>query len=205
MRYIHDPQAITRHSMLRVQAYLKNIAMPDDIRPVAGRIIHACGTPAIARKLVWHGSPALAAQHALQQGAVILSDSRMSAVGIDRKVLPADNKILCWIDDVNVAAQAKKLGETRSAMAVEQWRPHLSEAVVVIGNAPTALFRLLEIMKSEGLLPAAIFAFPVGFIGAAQSKRLLIKTVENVPYITLPGQRGGSAIAAAAINAVCRM
>ncbi len=203
MPYIHDPVAIHRRSIQWIRARLTGrYDMPVDILAVVARLVQACGMLSIARSIAWHDDIVVRAKKALAHGCTILSDAKMSAAGIHRPSLIAKNPIICLIDDPSVADEAKRRNETRSAIAVEHWRPHLAGSVVVIGNAPTALFRLLEIIERENIYPAAIFAFPVGFVGAAASKRKLIKSPLAVPYMTLAGRRGGSALAAASINAV---
>jgi precorrin-8X/cobalt-precorrin-8 methylmutase len=138
----------------------------------------------------------------LAKGAPIIADARMIAEGITRAFLPKENEVLCPLQEPYVAARAQELGTTRSAAAVDLWRPRLEGAVVAIGNAPTALFRLLEVLAEGAPRPAAILAFPVGFIGAAESKEALIGAGTDVPYVTLRGRRGGSALATAAVNAL---
>ena len=169
------------------------------------RLVHACGRPEIVKPLRWSGDPLSAAHEALNSGAPILADASMVAAGIMRAALPRNNPIVCTIADDSTHAAAKRGATTRSSAAVELWLPRLAGAVIAIGNAPTALFRLLELLEQpETPRPAAIFAFPVGFIGAAESKQALIEAELDVPYMALAGREGGSAFAAAAINAVTR-
>jgi precorrin-8X/cobalt-precorrin-8 methylmutase len=143
-----------------------------------------------------------AGRTALERGAPILCDGRMTAEGITRARLPADNAVLCTLGDRRVPGLAEQLGNTRTAAALELWREHLAGAVVVIGNAPTALFRLLEMLDEGTPRPALILGFPVGFVGAAESKAALAEDSRGVPFVTLRGRRGGSAMAAAAVNAL---
>ena len=201
MDYLRDPQAITRRSFEIVRAECDLSGLPDDVGEIALRLVHACGMPDILGDLVWHPDVARAARSALAGGAPVLADCRMVAEGVTRKRLPAENTVLATLDDPAVPDLAQAQSTTRSAAALEFWRPHLAGAVVAIGNAPTALFRLLEILDEDVEPPAAILAFPVGFVGAAESKQALIEADLPVPYITLRGRRGGSALAAAAVNA----
>jgi precorrin isomerase len=158
--------------------------------------------PDIVADLAFTPDLAERARTALGVGAPLLCDSAMVAAGILRTRLPATNAIICTLDDPRVVDLAKRLKTTRSAAAVELWRNHLAGAVAAIGNAPTALFHLIAMVEQGAPQPAAILAFPVGFVGAAESKQALIETALGVPYITLKGRRGGSAMAAAAVNAL---
>ena len=200
--YIRDPAEIYRRSFDAVRAESDLSAIPASLEDVAVRLIHACGMPDIAGDLAWEGDPAGAARRALANGAPILVDARMVAEGIIADRLPAEALIRCPLAESGVADRARRQGTTRSAAAVDLWVPHLQGAVVAIGNAPTALFRLLELLVEGGARPAAILAFPVGFIGAAESKQALIDLSLGVPFLTLRGRRGGSAMAAAAVNAL---
>jgi len=168
---------------------------------MARRMIHACGMTDLVDDLAWGGDPAQAARTALAGDAPILTDAQMVASGIIRARLPKA-EIVCIIAEDAVAETANRLRTTRSAAAIELWRDRLQDAIVAIGNAPTALFHLLDMIEAGGPRPAAIFAFPVGFVGAAESKQALIDAKLGIPYVTLRGRRGGSAIAAAAINAL---
>jgi precorrin-8X/cobalt-precorrin-8 methylmutase len=158
--------------------------------------------PEIVADLAWSAEVAPAARHALAAGAPIIADCRMVADGVTRSRLPAQNAVICPLEDQAVPRLAREKETTRSAAAVELWQPHLAGAVVAIGNAPTALFRLLELLLEGAPRPAAILGFPVGFVGAAESKEALIDTAHGVPFLTLRGRRGGSALAAAAVNAL---
>jgi precorrin isomerase len=164
-------------------------------------MIHACGMTDLAVDLAWHGDPAAAARAALAAGAPILCDAQMTAAGIIRARF-SGQEIICLLNDERVPEIARDLDTTRSAAQIELWRDLLTGAVVVIGNAPTALFHLMALIEAGGPKPAALFAFPVGFVGARESKDDLIAANLDVPYLTLRGRRGGSAIAAAAINAL---
>jgi precorrin-8X/cobalt-precorrin-8 methylmutase len=202
MEYLRDPAEITRRSFAIVQAEADLAALPPALAPVAVRLVHACGMPDIVADLAWHPDVAAAGRAALTAGAPVLADCRMVADGVTRARLPADNPVICTLDDPEVPALARHLGTTRSAAAVELWGDRLAGALVAIGNAPTALFRLIELLAEGAPRPAAILAFPVGFVGAAESKEALIAADLGVPYLTLRGRRGGSALAAAAVNAL---
>ena len=199
--YIKDPAEIYRQSFATIEAEAKLSSLPRWLQPVARRMIHACGMTDLAADLAWSGDPAEAARTALASGAPILCDAQMTAAGIIRARLDGQ-EILCLLNDARVPEIARDLDTTRSAAQIELWRDHLAGAVVVIGNAPTALFHLMELIEAGGPKPAALFAFPVGFVGARESKDDLIAANLDVPYLTLRGRRGGSAIAAAAINAL---
>ncbi len=200
--YLRDPAAITDASFAIIEREAGLHRLPPGLRPVAARIVHACGMVEVAADLAWQGEPWTAAREALLSGAPILVDSRMVAAGITRRRLPAGNAVICTLEDPTVPGLARTLSTTRSAAAVELWRPHLAGAVVVFGNAPTALFHLLERLCQWPERPAAILAFPVGFVGAGESKAALLESEAGAPCLTLPGRRGGSAMAAAAVNAL---
>jgi precorrin-8X/cobalt-precorrin-8 methylmutase len=198
--YLRDPSEISRRSaaLIRAEAALERFPRP--LRRLALRLAQAAGDTAILDGLAWSRGAVGAAQRALVAGAPILVDTTMVAAGIGRARLPAGNEIVCTLHHPTVAALAATHGTTRSAAAVELWRPQLDGAVVVIGNAPTALFHLLEIIAAERSKPALILGFPVGFVGAAEAKRALADFRPRIAFITLHGRRGGSALAAAAIN-----
>lgn len=199
--YIQDGAAIYARSfaIIRSEADLKAFS-PDEER-VAVRIIHACGMVEVARDIAFSSTLAAVGQQALRDGAPILCDAKMVANGVTRARLPANNDVICSLDDARVPGLARDLGTTRSAAAMELWRPHLAGAVVVIGNAPTALFRLLEMLDAGAPLPAAVIGMPVGFVGAAESKDALAAD-GRVPFAIVRGRKGGSAMAAAAVNAL---
>lgn len=199
--YIRDPQEIYRTSFETIRAEAELDDLPDDIAGVAVRLIHACGMPDIVEDLAYTETVVADARKALAAGAPILVDSEMVGSGIIQSRLAADNSVLCSLHMPGIAEQAKANATTRSATAVDRWRDSLGGSVITIGNAPTALFRLLELLAEDVSKPAAIFAFPVGFVGAAESKDALIDAAP-APYLTLRGRRGGSAMAAAAINAL---
>ena len=203
--YLRDPKEIYRQSFstIRREADLSNFT--EDIANIAVRLIHACGMTDIVNDIIYSPDAASSAREALKQGAPVLCDARMVAEGIISSRLPANNEVLCWNKHPECAPLANKMGTTLSAAAVEFWRPQLAGAVVAVGNAPTTLFRLLEVLLEGVEPPAVIFGFPVGFVGAAESKELLVNQCrESIPFMTLSGRRGGSAIAAAAVNAVAK-
>ena len=202
--YIRDPAEIYEKSFALVRAEADLSGLDDADAAVAVRLIHACGLPAIAADLVFGAGAVAAGRGALAGGAPVLVDSEMVAHGIIRGRLPAANEIVCTLNDDGVRRAAANAGTTRSAAAVELWRDRLDGAVVAIGNAPTALFRLLELLAPGAPVPALICGFPVGFVGAAESKDALIQCASEwgVPFITLKGRPGGSALAAACVNAL---
>ncbi|MBT4889445.1 MAG: precorrin-8X methylmutase [Rhodospirillales bacterium] len=200
--YIQDPQVIYDKSFATVRAEANLSQLPDTLHDVAIRLIHSCGMTDLPDDLAWDGDVAGAGRQALQSGAPILVDAMMVRHGIIDRNLPANNKIICTLNDDGVADTAKAQGTTRSAISVEHWQDHLAGAVVCIGNAPTALFRLLELLSEGAPKPAVILGFPVGFVGAAESKDALIEDAQDIPFLTVRGRRGGSAIAAASVNAL---
>ena len=200
--YVRDPREIYRHSFAAIRSEIQLENLPADIEPLVVRLIHACGMTDIVDDLMFHPELTRAATGALRSGAPILVDAKMVADGIIRDRLPADNRVICTLHAPVVPHAAAANGTTRSAAAVDLWRSHLAGAVVAVGNAPTALFRLLEMIDEGAEPPAAILAFPVGFVGAAESKEALIDHEAGIPYVTLRGRRGGSALAAAAVNAL---
>ena len=203
MAYLREPELIYQQSFTAIRKEADLSHFPQDIANIVVRMIHSCGMTDIAQNIVYTISAASAGKTALIQGAPVLCDSRMVCEGVIRAKLPAENEVLCWNNCPESAVLAKKLGTTRSAAAVELWRPKLAGAVVAVGNAPTALFRLLEVLEEGVDPPAVIFGLPVGFVGAAESKELLVKQCkESVQFLTLNGRRGGSAMAAAAVNAL---
>ena len=201
--YVRDPETIYRLSSELVAAATDVGGLPADLAPLAHRLVHACGMPDIVGDLRWHGSPVDTAGRALRNGACVLADCEMVANGIIRSRLPVANTVRCSLNDPRTREIRRRERTTRSAAAVELWREHLPGSVVAIGNAPTALFRLIEMLTdAPELRPAAILAFPVGFVGAAESKRALVEAGLDIPFVTLLGRRGGSALAAAAVNAL---
>ena len=200
--YTRDPQAIYRQSFERVRAATDLTGLTPELAEVAVRLVHACAMPDIVSELAWHGDPVSAGREALCAGAPVLCDCEMLRAGIIRARLPTENAVLCTLGDTVVPTLAEQAKTTRSAAAVELWRGHIEGAVVAIGNAPTALFRLLELLLEDYPRPALILAFPVGFVGAVESKDALIAAELDIPFLTLRGRRGGSALAAAAVNAL---
>ena len=200
--YLRDPDEIYRRSFALVREKADLSRFPAALRPLAIRLAHAAGDVLILDDLAWSRGVATAAHRALAAGAPVLVDSAMVAAGIARDRLPANNEIICTLGDPETPALAARLATTRSAAAVELWRPHLAGAVVAIGNAPTALFHLLEMLAAGADRPAVILGFPVGFVGAAEAKEALIGFGTGLAYVTLRGRRGGSALAAAAVNAL---
>ncbi|MTW21229.1 precorrin-8X methylmutase [Allochromatium palmeri] len=204
IEYNRDAHDIYRQSFAIIRAEADLSRIPADLEALAVRVIHACGMPEVAADLEFSPGAGAAGGAALESGAAILCDSRMVAEGITRARMPADNPIVCTLHDPSVPALARELGNTRTAAALELWRPHLAGSIVVVGNAPTALFRLLELLDEGAPKPALILGFPVGFVGAVESKDALAADSRGVPFVTLRGRRGGSAMAAAAVNALGR-
>ena len=200
--YIRDGQEIYRQSFATIRAEADLSAIPADLEKLAVRLIHACGMVDAVQDLRFSPGAGAAGRAALANGAPILCDARMVAEGITRARLPANNAVICALNEADVPQLARELGNTRSAAALEHWREHLEGSVVVIGNAPTALFYLLEMLDAGAPKPALILGMPVGFIGAAESKDMLAADSRGVPYVIVRGRRGGSAMAAAAVNAL---
>ncbi|MDZ5645619.1 precorrin-8X methylmutase [Nitrospirillum sp. BR 11828] len=200
--YIRDGAAIYARSFAIIREEARLDHLPEDLRAVAVRIIHAAGLVETADHLLFSPDVGTAARAALRAGAPILCDAQMVAHGVTRARLPANNAVICTLTDPAVPTLASELGTTRSAAALELWRPHLAGSVVAIGNAPTALFHLLEMIAAGAPQPAAILGFPVGFVGAAESKEALAANPWGLPYLAVAGRRGGSAMAAAAVNAL---
>ena len=199
--YLRAPGAILKRSMEIARAEAQCDAVPDDLLGLALRLVHASGDPGLPRLLRTGGSPTTAMARALAAGATVLADAQMVAHGIDRARLKGA-RVLCTLGIGTVRAAAERAGETRSAAAVELWRPWLAGAVVAIGTAPTALFRLLEGLAAGWPRPALIIGLPVGAVGAAEAKQALVDHAGAIPYVTLSGRAGGSALAAAAVNAL---
>lgn len=204
MEYIKNGEEIYRKSFAIIRAETNWENLPDDLAHVAVRLIHSCGMTDITKDLEASPDAVKIGRNALAGGAAILCDSQMVANGITKARLPKNNPIICTLNHPEVTELARQINNTRSAAALELWRPHLAGAVVAIGNAPTALFRLLELLDQNVDKPALILGFPVGFVGAAESKIELAINSRGVPFITLHGRRGGSAIAAAAVNALAK-
>ena len=200
--YIRDGQEIYRQSFATIRAEADLSAIPADLEKLAVRLIHACGMVDVVQDLRFSPGAVAAGRAALAKGAPILCDARMVAEGITRARLPANNPVICTLNEADVPQLARDLGNTRSAAALEHWREYMEGSVVVIGNAPTALFYLLEMLDAGAPKPALILGFPVGFVGAMESKDALAADSRGVPYVIVRGRRGGSAMAAAAVNAL---
>jgi len=199
--YIKDGAEIYRRSFATIRAEADLARFAPDQATVVVRMIHACGMVELADDIEFSPTFVSAAKAALQRGAPILCDANMVAYGVTRARLPANNAVICTLTEPQVAALADKLGNTRSAAAMELWRNQIAGAIVAIGNAPTSLFHLLDMMDRGAGLPAAILGIPVGFIGAAESKEALMLET-RVPWLVVRGRKGGSAMCAAAINAL---
>ena len=202
--YIRDGTAIYERSFAIIRAEADLSRFTPEQADVAVRMIHACGRVDAAETIAFSSDLVPAARHALKQGAPIFCDAQMVAHGVTRARLPADNDVICSLRDERVPALAAELGTTRSAAALELWRDRLAGSVVAIGNAPTALFHLLEMLAAGAPKPAAILGIPVGFVGAAESKDALAANRLGVPYVVVRGRMGGSAMTAAAINALAK-
>ncbi|ALA17599.1 MULTISPECIES: precorrin-8X methylmutase [unclassified Chelatococcus] len=199
--YERDGAAIYRASFAIIRAEADLARFSGAAERVVVRMIHACGMTDLPQDVDMSAGFAEAAAAALRRGAPILCDARMVANGITRARLPAGNEVVCTLDDPRVPALAEKIGNTRTAAAMELWRARLAGSLVVVGNAPTALFHLLEMLDEGAPLPAAVIGIPVGFVGAAESKAVLAAD-GRVPHLVVHGRRGGSAMAAAAVNAL---
>ncbi len=202
--YLRDGAAIYQRSFAIIRAEADLSAFSAEEADVVVRMIHACGVVEAAANIVFGGNLVAAARGALAAGAPILCDAEMVAHGVTRARLPASNEVICTLNDARVAALAKQHATTRSAAAIELWGDRVSGAVVAIGNAPTALFHLLDLIDSGAPKPAAILGIPVGFVGAAESKAALAANSRGVPFLTVRGRMGGSAMTAAAVNALAR-
>lgn len=199
--YLRDGAEIYRNSFSIIRAEADLLRFEGHAEKVVVRIIHACGMVEIASDIVMSEDFATAGRSALLAGAPILCDANMVAHGVTRSRLPANNEVICTLADPAVAGLARRMDTTRSAAALELWRPRLGGSVVAIGNAPTSLFRLIEMLEQGAPCPAAIIGIPVGFVGAAESKEAL-RALAPCPYLIVAGRKGGSAMTAAAINAL---
>ncbi|AKT52079.1 precorrin-8X methylmutase [Arsenicicoccus sp. oral taxon 190] len=200
--YIKDGAEIYRQSFATIRREARLDHLPEDVAYVAVRMIHASGQVDLVDDIVYSPTVIQRARAALQAGAPILCDAQMVASGVTRKRLPADNEVLCLLNDPRVPGLAAELGTTRSAAALELWGDRLDGAVVAIGNAPTALFHLLDMLEHTEIRPAAVVGIPVGFIGAAESKEALAANTLGLDYLVVHGRRGGSAITCGALNAI---
>jgi len=199
--YLRDGTEIYRRSFATIRAEADLSRFAGTAERIVVRMIHACGMADLTQDVELSPDFPAAGEAALKTGSLVLCDSRMVMHGVTRARLPAGNDVICTLDDPRVPGLARALGNTRSAAAVGLWRERLGDAVVVIGNAPTALFRLLEILDEGAPLPAAVIGVPVGFVGAAEAKLALAQD-RRVPFLVVHGRRGGSAIAEAAVNAL---
>ncbi|WP_248817943.1 precorrin-8X methylmutase [Frankia sp. AgB32] len=200
--YIRDGAEIYRRSFATIRAEARLDGLPADVARVAVRMIHSCGMVDLVDDLAFSPGAVAAARAALLAGAPVLCDAQMVAAGVTRRRLPADNDVLCLLGDPRVPGLAAERATTRSAAAVDLWADRLAGSVVAIGNAPPALFRLLELVADGAGRPAAVLGLPVGFIGAAESKRALADDPAGLEFLVVHGRRGGSAMAVAAINAI---
>ena len=200
--YLKDPQAIYAESFATVRREARLDRFRPDMQALAVRLIHACGMVEVADRLAHSPLAVAAGNAALKEGRPILCDCEMVGAGIIRRYLPADNEVIVTLNDPRVPGLAREIGNTRSAAAVELWADRLDGAVVAIGNAPTALFHLLELIDAGAPRPAVILGFPVGFVGAAESKAELAANPRGCDFVALRGRRGGSAMASAAVNAL---
>ena len=198
--YEKDGAEIYRQSFATIRAEADLDGLPEDLARVVVRMIHACGQVDLVADVLARDGVVAGARAALDAGAPVLCDAQMVASGVTRRRLPKDNDVVCTLDDPRVPALAADLGTTRTAAALELWRDRLEGAVVAIGNAPTALFHLLEMVAAGAPRPAAVLGIPVGFIGAAESKEAL--AASDLPFLVVRGRRGGSAMTAAAVNAI---
>jgi precorrin-8X/cobalt-precorrin-8 methylmutase len=202
--YVRDGAGIYERSFAIIRAEADLSAFSEEEADVAVRMIHACGSVEAASSIAFAPGVVAAARVALIAGAPILCDAEMVARGVTRARLPADNAVICMLNDPRTPGLAVAMGTTRSAAAVDLWDEHMAGAVVAIGNAPTALFRLLERLDAGAPRPAAILGIPVGFVGATESKEALAEHAAGVPWIVVRGRLGGSAMTAAAVNALAR-
>jgi len=202
--YIRDAAEIYRQSFATIRAEADLSRFPEDVARVVVRLIHTCGLVDVAEHVAFSDDVVAKTHAVLAVGAPVLCDSSMVAAGITKSRLPADNEVVSLVADTRAADLAQRTGITRSAAAVDLWADRLGGAVVAIGNAPTALFRLIELLADGAPRPAAILGLPVGFVGAAESKRALADANLGVPWLTVHGRRGGSALTAAAVNALAR-
>lgn len=200
--YETDPKAIYAQSFATVRAEARLARFAPAMHPLITRLIHACGMVEIADRLAFSNGAVAAGHAALQAGAPILCDCEMVGAGIIRRYLPSENEVVVTLNNAVVPGLAQDIGNTRSAAAVELWHDRIEGSVVAIGNAPTALFHLLELLDAGWPKPAVILGFPVGFVGAAESKAELASNSRGCEFVALRGRRGGSAMASAAVNAL---
>jgi len=197
--YVRDPAEIYRQSFATVEREAELSILPEDMRPVATRLIHSCGMTDILKDLVFSDKAIESGKKAMQAGCPVYCDVEMVKAGITSKFLPANNQLICTLNDPRVPDHAMEISNTRSAAAVDFWE-HMEGSIVVIGNAPTALFRLLERLEEGAMKPALVIGIPVGFIGAAEAKHALAHNNSGLEFITVHGRRGGSAMASSVVN-----
>ena len=203
MNYLRNADEIYQASFEAISKEVNLSKFPKSLHNLVLRLVHAIAIPEIIDDIVWHGDVVRSASINLAKAAPIIVDANMVAAGIMKDRLPEGSKVKCFLQDHGVPTMARSLATTRSAAAVELWRPYLEGAIVSIGNAPTALFHLIDMLDDVACpRPSVILGFPVGFVGAAESKAYLMKKILDIPYITLKGRIGGSALAAAAVNAI---
>ena len=202
--YLRDGAAIYERSFAIIRSEANLARFPADEAAIVVRMIHACGMVEAANEFEFDPNFVAAARAALGRGAPVFCDAEMVAHGVIRRFLPAKNEVICTLNDARVPALAERLGTTRSAAALDLWADRLDGALVAIGNAPTALFHLLEMLDAGGPRPAAIIGMPVGFVGAAESKDALARDACGIPFLIVRGRLGGSAMTAAAVNALAR-
>ncbi len=200
--YVRDPAEIYRQSFAMVEREAALDDLPDAMRPVATRLIHSCGMVDVVDDLEFSKGAAEAGIAALTKGCSVLCDVEMVKAGVIKRLLPAANPVICTLNDERVVGRAKETSNTRSAAAVDFWNEYLEGSIVVVGNAPTALFRLLENIANGAPMPALIVGIPVGFVGAVESKHALAEFDSDLPFITVHGRRGGSAMASSIVNAL---
>jgi len=200
--YIRDPALIYKNSFATVEAEADLARLPDNMRSVATRLIHSCGMVDIIDDLAFSANAVDAGKAAFTSGKPVFCDVEMVRSGIIERLLPAENALICALNNPEVPSHAKSIGNTRSAAAVDFWDDELTGAVVVVGNAPTALFRLLERIAEGAPKPALVIGIPVGFVGAVESKQALADNVFGLEFITVHGRRGGSAMASSVVNAL---
>jgi precorrin-8X/cobalt-precorrin-8 methylmutase len=202
--YLRDGAEIYRRSFATIRGESDLRGLDPIVEHAVVRMIHACGMVDLVADVRFSPGFGVAGRDALRRGAPILCDTAMVASGVTRSRLPAENEVICTLSDPSVPTLAAELGTTRTAAAIELWRGRLEGSLVVIGNAPTALFRLMEVVEEDGAHPAAVIGVPVGFVGAAESKQALVAHRSALEHLVVQGRRGGSAIAAAAVNALAR-
>lgn len=200
--YVREPGEILRRSFAQVESACDLARLPSHLHSVALRLAHSCAMPEILSRLAWQGEVGTIGHTLLRRGAPIFTDCRMVASGISKDRLPEITSIRCFLDAEGTSAYALSEGMTRSAAGITLWKERIGGTVLVIGNAPTALFRLLELVQEGITPPALVLAFPVGFVGAAEAKQALVEFAGDIPFCTLLGRYGGSALAAAAVNAL---